>query len=257
MLLWESMAAQKQFSESHFGARLDTLFTSLDGTELSGRYSDRAIRETWIHRNAGIRWGLAGSNTDTAEAAIWNVAHAALTHSDMRTLTVNTHASANLTHNSAYISGCSTAFVLGVAALINGVDLSDMRSYMLSLRDDLEIHQRTCSNDVMFQIANEAALLGADANLEVDPIIACRLIGMNCTMSFQVPSAYFLLHRFADDFETGVLTAINAAGNNMARAALTGALLGASVGLQGIPKRFIEGLAEHTRLLELCDQLTD
>jgi hypothetical protein len=41
----------------------------------------------------------------------------------------------------------------------------------------------------------------------------------------------------------------------MARAALTGALSGALVGLPGIPERFISGLADHARLLELAQRV--
>ena len=50
-----------------------------------------------------------------------------------------------------------------------------------------------------------------------------------------------------------VLSAINGGGNNMARAALTGAMAGAMVGLQGIPERLIKGLKDHERLLELAE----
>lgn len=254
--LWESYAAQGVFDKDDICTRLDEFLAPLDGTELSGRYSDRAVRETWAHRSQGIPWGEAGSSTDTAEAAIWNVVHAAHGDGDMQTLAVDTHLCVNLTHNSSYITGCSTAFVLAVGALINGVGLDAIRKHMSSLRNDPDISARTCSNDVMFQVGNEAAVMGARPDLTIDPIVACRLIGMNCTMSFQVPAAYFLLHRFADNFEQGVLTAVNAGGNNMVRGALTGALLGAHVGLQGIPPRLIEGLSDHEHLLELSDRIT-
>ena len=47
-----------------------------------------------------------------------------------------------------------------------------------------------------------------------------------------------------DDFEKAVLAAVNGAGNNMARAACVGALVGAQVGLSGIPRRFVDGLVD-------------
>ena len=256
VLLLESFAQRAGYDEGDFCARLDELFTGLDGTELSGRYSDHAVRDTWTNRNAGMPWGMAGSGIDTAEAAIWNVVHAAHSSGDMHALAIDTHACVNLTHNTPYITGCSTVFVLAVAALLNEVPLDDLQRYMWGLRDDDDIRARTSSNDITFQIGGPAARMGADPDLDFDPVIACRLIGMNCTMSFQVPSAYFLLHRFPGDFEKAVLTAVNAGGNNSVRGALTGALLGARVGLQGIPERFIKGLADHERLLELCDRVT-
>lgn len=254
--LLESFANRPGYDKDDFCSRLDQLFTTLDGTELSGRYSDHAVRDTWANRKAGLPWGSAGSEIDTAEAAIWNVVHAAHSTGDMRALAVDTFECVNLTHNTPYITGCSTVFVLAVAALLDEVGLDELQSYMWGLRDDKGIRVRTSSNDVTFQIGSASARIGGDPELNIDPVTACRIIGMNCTMSFQVPSAYFLLHRYPDDFEQAVLTAVNAGGNTTVRAALTGALVGARVGLSGIPSRFIDGLKDHDRLLELCDRVT-
>jgi hypothetical protein len=41
----------------------------------------------------------------------------------------------------------------------------------------------------------------------------------------------------------------------MARACLTGALVGAQVGLPGIPKRFVDGLEKHDELVALAKSL--
>jgi ADP-ribosyl-[dinitrogen reductase] hydrolase len=197
------------------------------------------------------------TSIDTAEAAIWNVVHAAHSNGDMRRLAIDTYASAKLTHINDYITGRSTAFVLAVAALVDGVSLDDIQSYMFGLRDDPEIRSRTSSNDITFQIGNSAARMGADSDLNIEPVVACRLMGMNCTMAFLVPSAYFLIHRYPNNFEQAVLTAVNAGGNNIARGALTGALAEAMVGLRGIPTRLTSGLADNQRLHTLCDRVTD
>ncbi|MBU2807537.1 ADP-ribosylglycohydrolase family protein, partial [Acidithiobacillus ferrooxidans F221] len=44
-------------------------------------------------------------------------------------------------------------------------------------------------------------------------------------------------------------------GQNMSRAMLTGALVGAQVGLEGIPRRFITGLRDAQRYLALAAEL--
>jgi ADP-ribosyl-[dinitrogen reductase] hydrolase len=72
---------------------------------------------------------------------------------------------------------------------------------------------------------------------------------------FVLPGAYYMVSRFEDDFEMEVLSAINGGGNNMARAALTGALSGALVGLDGIPERFIKGLTDHEKLFYLAEKV--
>ena len=61
---------------------------------------------------------------------------------------------------------------------------------------------------------------------------------------------------YPDDFEMAVLSAVNGGGNNMARAALTGALSGAMVGSSRIPERFISGLKDSERLLKFAEKVT-
>ena len=221
-ILLESMAEKSGYDEAEFTRRLDELFTTLDGESLSGRFTDRAVKDTWKNRQAGIAWGEAGSATDTAEAAIWCVSLAANATDDMRELAIQAGEAIKLTHSNPYIAGYSLAYVLGAAALMNGVGLDQIREHMTELYRDPQIGERTSSVDIMFQIGNEAACMGADRSLDLDPVIACRLMGMNCTIGFLMPAAYFLIHRYPDDFEMAVLSAVNAGGNNMARAALVG-----------------------------------
>ncbi len=78
---------------------------------------------------------------------------------------------------------------------------------------------------------------------------------MPCAVYHQFPAAYYLAARFADDFESAVLHAVNGGGQNLARAMLTGALVGAQVGLGGIPRRFIEGLAQSDALRALVQRV--
>jgi hypothetical protein len=99
-------------------------------------------------------------------------------------------------------------------------------------------------------------LLLGQSGVAIDPpSLICSLNGLNCTLGFMLPSVYYLIHRFPQDFDLAVLSAVNGGGNNMARAALAGALSGAMVGLKGIPERFISGLKNHERLLDLPGQV--
>jgi ADP-ribosylglycohydrolase len=81
--------------------------------------------------------------------------------------------------------------------------------------------------------------------------------GLPCAIYHLLPAAYYLATRFANDFESAVLAAINGGGQNMSRAMLTGALVGAQVGLSGIPSRFIEGLENSAELVGLAKSLAE
>ena len=78
---------------------------------------------------------------------------------------------------------------------------------------------------------------------------------MPCAIYHQLPIAYYLAARFHDDFEQAVLYALNGGGQNQARCILTGALVGAQVGLSGIPQRFIDGLENAAELISLARKL--
>ena len=119
------------------------------------------------------------------------------------------------------------------------------------LMSDPDVGQLLPSYDIASQVKDAERAL----DIRVDPVDVPRFYGLACTIGFLIPAAYYYLHRFPNDFETAVLTAVNSGGNNMARATLTGALLGARVGLAGIPGRFIEGLVDGRRYTELARRI--
>ena len=97
-----------------------------------------------------------------------------------------------------------------------------------------------------------------DPGIRIEPAWKASIVyGMPCAIYHVVPAAYYLAARFPDDFESAVLHAINGGGQNQSRAILTGALVGAQVGLSGIPKRFLDGLVDGPELLALCRRMTE
>ena len=95
-----------------------------------------------------------------------------------------------------------------------------------------------------------------DPDVRIEPAWKASLVyGMPCAVYHQFPAAYYLAARFADDFEAAVLHAVNGGGQNLARAMLTGALVGAQVGLGGIPQRFIDGLAQSDALSAIVQRV--
>ena len=81
------------------------------------------------------------------------------------------------------------------------------------------------------------------AMVAIEPPKLCSLLfGLDCQLTHVLPAAYYLGHRYPDSFENAVLSAANGGGQNVARAAMTGALSGAAAGLSEIPARFVDGL---------------
>lgn len=97
-----------------------------------------------------------------------------------------------------------------------------------------------------------------DPEIRIEPAWKVSIVyGMPCAIYHQLPAAYYLAARFADDFESAVLHALNGGGQNQSRCILTGALVGAQVGLSGIPERFLNGLENSAMLVALACQLGD
>ena len=256
-MLLESIAKKGTYEQSDFASRVDELFETLDGTSYSGLYTDQAIRETWNHRNEGIGWNQleVGSNAITSEAAQMNVALAALYFNDPARLAKEANRNTKLFYHNDFTITHSVSYALVVGGLIKGVPLEDIQKYIGS------VDQETMAGYARYfdsRIQVETGEIAWNSEITFDPPhLIAKVYGQHCEIQQLLPAAYYLIHRYRDNFENAVLAAINGGGNNMARSALTGGMIGAMVGLSGIPERFVTGLNDHERLLDLAEKVAD
>lgn len=246
LLLLDSLAMKGAYDEGDFTDRLDQILETLDGTPSGGRYTDIAMRDVWKARKENVAWGQAAGMADSGEAAIRGVMLAARYADDPRELAAKARSNIHLTHAEPFVVAQSLAFVLSVCRLIRGKTLEKSGKSLMGWAQK-EVDRALI--DVFLQpgFVHDAATNPA---ITVDPPYAiAQIYGLACQMGFMAPAAYWMASKYSDDFETAVLTTINGGGNNMARACMTGALCGAMVGIQGIPKRFIEGLVDKDVIL--------
>lgn len=252
MLLLASLADQGEYDESDFTERLDGFLSTLNGKPEGGRYTDIAMREVWKAREEGKGWSEAAGMTDTGEAAVRGVMLAARFADNPRELAQHAMSNIHLTHAEPFVKAQSLAFVLAVCRMIRGKTLEMSGKSLMGWANN-EIDKGLI--DVLLQpgFVHDAAV---KSEIVVEPPHAiAQIYGLACQLGFMAPAAYWLSCRYADDFETAVLTAINGGGNNMARASLTGALSGAQVGIQGIPERFIDGLTDQDSILANAEKV--
>lgn len=241
-LLLASLAARGGYDRGDVTARLDALLATLDGTIHGGRVTDLAMRDVWAARREGRPWGACGSLAETSEAATRGAILAAIMHDDPPLLARTAWDDIQLTHRDPFIAAQALAFVLTVASSIQGGTLRDASQRAKAWADGLGVIPQ--ATDCFLQPAFVERAARHPALAEVDPLAIAELYGLPCQQGMLLPAAYFYAARFGDDFETAVLTAVNSGGNNMARAGLTGALVGARVGLASIPARFVSGLED-------------
>jgi ADP-ribosylglycohydrolase len=282
VMLLRSVIEHREYVEEDFTRRVDEeLFPLLDGTPMNGPggYTSQSIREAYRRRVQQEKsWKETGGHADTTEAAERAIVLAARYAKEPETVARFVASHCLLTQADEAIVAMSTAYNCVVAALVRGEPFDENLSDKLMLlvkQGRLPFHAVT-SNDLGVprpgdpdppragKFSSPDALLtpsymaeaARDPGIHIEPAWRASIVyGMPCAIYHQLPAAYYLAARFSDNFELAVLHAINGGGQNMARACLTGALVGAQVGLTGIPKRLIEGLQGHEELVSLCQTL--
>jgi ADP-ribosylglycohydrolase len=255
-MLLESVAKTSRHDIEDYTARLDEFFKTIDGTTYSGRYTNWVIRDTYRNRvKKGMSWDdpNIGSLASTSEGAQRAVVLAARYSGDLVVAAKEIYANARLTYQVPFILGQQVSYGIVVSALIEGNQLTEIRQLLNTVYGNREIKPK------IIQGIDTLGMYGAGRSAwdpqfrKFPPHKISKIFGMNCEQTHLMKGAYWLVHRYPNDFEAGILAAVNSGGNNMARAALVGGLLGAMNGLSGIPERFISGLENSEHLLEIAE----
>ena len=282
VMLLESVTELGEYNEDDFTRRLDkTLFPFLDGTAMSGPggYTNQSIREAYQRRVGEKKsWHETGGLADTTEAAERAIVLAVRYAMQPRQGAQCVVSNCILTQNDAAIVAMTTAYNAILSLLVGGEKLTPAISNKLMqlvhshklpfhtvTKSDFSAPDRGAPDPLQAgHFASPDALLtphymaltAMDPDIKIEPAWKVSIVyGMPCAIYHLLPAVYYLASRFADDFESAVLHAINGGGQNMSRAMLTGALVGAQVGLEGIPQRFIDGLDNSKALLALAKKL--
>ena len=282
VMLLRSVAQHGEYREEDFTRRLDEeLFPLLDGTPVygPGGYTSQSIREAYRRRVQEKKtWRETGGHADTTEAAERAIVLAAHYASYPRKVAETVSSNCLLKQGDEAIVAMTTAYNVVLSRLIAGDKLtpsiSDTLMHLVQ-SGELPFHSVTKSNlapprpgdpdppragrfsspDALLT-PHYVTLAATDPDIRIEPAWKVSIVyGMPCAIYHQLPAAYYLAARFANDFESAVLHAINGGGQNMSRAMLTGALVGAQVGVEGIPGRFIDGLENGKELLALAKKI--
>jgi ADP-ribosylglycohydrolase len=276
--LLRSVVDAGSYVEADFKRRLDEEFLDqMDGTAYSGPggYTNQSIRELYRNRiREGRPWGETGDYADTtegAERAVVIAARYALAPTEGAQ-----HIARNirLTQIDPFVVALSASYDVIVSALIRGerfdAELAG-RLYRMVEKGELPFTHAVLSENrgtySQAPTAPSAALpfpdgllfpshiwmAAQDPEVRIEPAWKVSLVyGMPCSIVCMLPAAYYLAARFQNDFEQAVLHAVNGGGQNMSRAMLTGALVGAQVGLSGIPEPYIRGLTDGPEIVDLA-----
>jgi len=250
----ESLLRNDGYSHKDFCNTLDKeLLPHLDGKPMSGPggYTNQSIREIYRQRvEQGKTWDEVGSRADTTESIERTLALAVRYAFEPNKLAETIAQNTRLTQVDDLVGSMSVAYGAVLGQMVQGekfdTQISD-KLMSLTKEGKLPFHVVTSdglkppsqdsddpSNVGLF--ASPDALLTpshmaktvADETIKIEPAWKVSLVyGMPCAIFHILPASYYLAARYTDDFENAVLHAINGGGQNLARAMLTGALVGA------------------------------
>lgn len=282
-MMIESLIACNGYDENDFCRRVDQeLFPQLNGLPVSGPggYTSQSIRESWRRRVIQkLPWNESAGHADTTEALERGLAIAIRYAFEPKKLAMSMASNTRLTQADDIVGSMSVAFGAVLALLIQGHPFDaeiSTRLMQLVKTGELPFHAVTQdnlkppqpsdpgpSNEGLF--ASPDALFSPsymiqaakDPDIIIEPAWKVSIVyGMPCAIYHQLPAAYYLAARFSEDFESGILHALNGGGQNQVRAILTGTLIGAQVGINGMPARLREGLKEKELLVKLATDLS-
>ncbi len=253
VMLLRSIVAKSEYDEIDFTDRLEKdLFPLLDGTPNfgPGGYTNESIRDAYQHRVKEKKsWQEAGGEADTSEAAEHGIVLGVRYANDLNKLIETVASNCRLTQRDNSIVELTIAYEIILSQLIKGKKLTpELLDELSNLpKIDKPLHEALSWIKEHFH-----------PNRKIEPAWkVAKFYGMSCPIQNQLPAAFYLAAQFSNDFELAVLHAVNGAGENISRAMLTGALVGAEVGIQGIPERFIKGLENATEFLVLANELAE
>ena len=277
-LLLESLVENRGLIQQDFLDRFEEVILkdpTMDGTRAGGSYgwTDKSICEIYQCRITDQRpWSeCTPPRSDTPDSIVRAALIAALYVQTPREMAnqVQVHAKAATLDSS--VQSHSVAFASMIGAALQGVPLDHrMREFLyqqpgrslpfsslLSTTDYDPDYGHYTEPDSLLWFGSIAQGIELFKDSIQPAHRGVLLYGQFCAFFASVPSAYYCALRFPESFEDAVLCSVNGGGQNTMRTSLTGALLGAHVGLSNIPTRFLDGLEHSKELVDLAHQLAE
>lgn len=93
------------------------------------------------------------------------------------------------------------------------------------------------------------------AGSDTDDLTAIHKLGEGWVAEETLAIALYCAIKYSDDFEKAVTVAVNHNGDSDSTGAVTGNIMGAYLGIEAIPEKFLKNLEMYDTLIELADDL--
>lgn len=147
-------------------------------------------------------------------------------------------------HPSGYLSAGALSFL--IAAIKEGIDLENAIEQAL---DECEIYP---SSEECSQLIKKAIILSKS---DIPDIQAIASLGEGWVGEEALAISIYCALKYKDDFEKAVITAVNHNGDSDSTGAITGNILGAYLGINGVPENWVREVELSEELTQLAEDL--
>ena len=235
LLLLKSIAGNAGFDINRFASHWQEFFKSYEG------YFDGATKATLENFSAGKSPLEAGSESDDLAGASRISPLAYMYRNDLENLIAAARAQTALTHNNPEVIEVADYIGRVVFLVLDGQAPTSAINQILEEKFNREPYVNWVTDGL-----NSA---GADTRQTMLDF------GQMCEVEAAFPCAIHLIARYENNLEEGLIENVMAGGDSAGRGLIAGMVLGAHLGIEAIPQKWLNELKAHQNIVDLLDEI--
>ena len=235
MVLLNSAAACRRFDLDDFFKRWQALFADYNG------YIDKATKSTLEHIAEGRGPTESGSSSDELGGASRIGALVYLYHEDPEAMAAAARAQTAMTHDHPAVVACAEFIARATCKVLQGA------SPIAAL-----------NGTVAEGIGGSAVAHWVSEGLESavrDTRKAILDFGQMCEIDAAFPASVHLVAKYEGDLKEALVENVMAGGDSSSRGMVVGMLLGAHLGMAGVPTEWISEMKQGREIIRLLDEI--
>jgi len=235
-VLLESVAAKGEFVPEDFSCRWKDLFKGYNG------YFDKATKETLQNLASGKKYEEAGSPSQDLAGASRIAALVYRYPEEIDALVQAARTQAKMTHNHPLVIDSAEFFARVASSVLKG------ESPVSSME---EISQKVFRTSPLSEWVRKGIQSKGEESVSV-----ISHFGQTCSTEQVCPGVVHLLARYEENLKEALIQAVMAGGDNAARGMIVAMVLGAYLGEEAIPAKWISDLKKKEDIFRLLDKLS-
>jgi len=235
LVLLESVAATGTFSQEAFALAWQKLFAEYRG------YVDKATAATLENMEKGLPFAQCGSKSSDLGGAARIAPLIYRFHDDPDTLLTAVREQTMLTHNNPATLAGAAFIAQVVVAILEGSDPA------AAMEQGLEQGVADIDLDIRIRSALDSAVKESGGVI--------KQYGQMCGIAAALPGALHLVLKYPDDLRTALVENVMAGGDSAARGMVVGMMLGARLGMEGVPQSWQQDMRASARIIALLTKI--